>query len=168
METTLIGLSQLLKSLAKLWLVCHKCHKYPNLRNRIIDLSELCHRFEQVLQTKKQLLPQIWVNHVSDLFSALHLWSLILVSCWSWLQCNNIYVRGRANLLLPAILKLQKWVYLTNTFLAPGPGGVAALVLVSDDGIQMKLLILGRGALSTVQDSSIGSIGDLITQCTIG
>ena len=90
-----------------------------------------------IVTDQSELFPQIWVNPVSDIFSAL--------------QCNNIYARGRANLLFPARLKPQKWVYLTNTFLAPVPRGVAALVPVSDDKIQITLLILGRDALSTHQ-----------------
>ena len=73
-----------------------------------------------------------------------------VVSCWTqeWkmLQRNNIYERGMANLPFPARLEPQKWLYLTNTFLAPR--GVAALVPVSDDKTQITLLILGRGALS--------------------
>ena len=38
---------------------------------------------------------------------------------------------------------------MANTFLAPVPRGVAALVPVSDDKTQITLLILGQGALST-------------------
>ena len=38
---------------------------------------------------------------------------------------------------------------MANTFLAPAPRGVAALVPVSDDKTQIILLILMRGALST-------------------
>ena len=37
---------------------------------------------------------------------------------------------------------------MANTFLAPPPRGVAALVSVSDDKIQITILILRRGALS--------------------
>ena len=36
---------------------------------------------------------------------------------------------------------------MTNTFLAPGPRGVATFVAVSDDKIQITILVLGRGAL---------------------
>ena len=70
------------------------------------------------------------------------------------LQCNNISACGRANLPFPARLKPQKWLYLANTFLAPCSRGVAALVLVLDDKIQMTLLILGRGALSHCEHSN--------------
>ena len=38
---------------------------------------------------------------------------------------------------------------MANTFLAPPPRVVAALVSVSDDNIQITILILRRGALST-------------------
>ena len=37
---------------------------------------------------------------------------------------------------------------MANTFLAPPPRGVAALVSVSDDKIKITILILRRGALS--------------------
>ena len=66
------------------------------------------------------------------------------------LQCNNIYARRRANLLFPVKLKPQKWVLLANTFLAPGPRGVAALVPISDDKIQIILLTMGLGAFSSL------------------
>ena len=49
----------------------------------------------------------------------------------------------------PVKLKPQKRLYLANTFLAPPPRGVAALVSVSDDKIQITILILRRGALSS-------------------
>ena len=42
-----------------------------------------------------------------------------------------------------------------SIFLATGPRGVAALVPVSDDKIQISLLILRRGALSTLFSFSI-------------
>ena len=58
-------------------------------------------------------------------------------------------VQGRANLPFPARWKPQRWLYLANTFLAPPPRGVVALVSVSDDKIQITILILRRGALST-------------------
>ena len=38
---------------------------------------------------------------------------------------------------------------MANTFLAPPPRGVAALVSVSDDKIQITILILRRDALSS-------------------
>ena len=41
----ILGAAQMPKIGAKLSLVCHKC---PNLGNRIFDLSELCHRLEQL------------------------------------------------------------------------------------------------------------------------
>ena len=66
------------------------------------------------------------------------------------LLCNNIKAWGRANLPFPVRLKPQKWLYLANTFLAPPPRGVVALVSVSDDKIQITILILRRGALSTL------------------
>ena len=59
-------------------------------------------------------------------------------------------VRGRANLPFPARWKPQRWLYLANTFLAPPPRGVVALVSVSDDKTQI-ILILRRGALSSGQ-----------------
>ena len=49
----------------------------------------------------------------------------------------------------PFIFLAQKSLYLANTFLGPAPRGVAALVSVSDDKIQITILILRRGALST-------------------
>ena len=52
-------------------------------------------------------------------------------------------------MVFPARLKPQKWLYLANTFLIPLPRGVVALVSVSDDKIQITILILRRGALST-------------------
>ena len=57
-------------------------------------------------------------------------------------------VQGRANLPFPARWKPQRWLYLANTFLAPPPRGVVALVSVSDDKIQITILILRRGAVS--------------------
>ena len=48
--------------------------------------------------------------------------------------------------------------YITmNTFLAPGPRGVATLVPVSNDKIQITLLILGRCALSNLVDWASGN-----------
>ena len=44
------------------------------------------------------------------------------------------------------------WLYLANNFLAPPPRGVVALVSVSDDKMQMTILILRRGALSNFPD----------------
>ena len=83
-----------------------------------------------IVTDQSELFPQIWVNPVSDIFSAL--------------QCNNIYARGRANLLFPARSKPQKWVYLANTFLAPGPRGVAALVPVSEDKSKLQYWYWGE------------------------
>ena len=93
------------------------------------------HNFEEV---KKALLN----------FGALFQWVVGHLS-EKMLQWSNVYIRGRANLVFPARLKPQKWLYLANTFLAPPPRGVAALVSVSDDKIQITILILRRGALST-------------------
>ena len=92
------------------------------------------HNFEEV---KKALLN----------FGALFQWVVGHLS-EKMLQWCNVYIRGRANLVFPARLKPQKWLYLANTFLAPPPRGVAALVSVSDDKIQITILILRRGALS--------------------
>ena len=98
-------------------------------------------------------LIEIWVNPISNIFSALQLWSPIkwVVGHLSekMLVCNNIHARGRANLPFPAKLKPQKWLYLANTFLALAPREVAALVPVSDDKTQITSMILMRGALST-------------------
>ena len=81
------------------------------------------------------------------------------------LQCNNIYAWGRADLSFPAILKPQKGLYLANTFLAPPPRGVAALVSVSDDKIQTTILILRRGALSKfLTCSSVFSTATFLTK----
>ena len=93
------------------------------------------HNFEEV---KKALLN----------FGALFQWVVGHLS-EKMLQWSNVYIRGRANLVFPARLKPQKWLYLANTFLAPPPRGVAALVSVSDDKIQITILILRRGALSS-------------------
>ena len=46
----------------------------------------------------------------------------------------------------PFIFLAQKSLYLANTFLGPAPRGVAALVSVSDDKIQITILILRPGA----------------------
>ena len=92
------------------------------------------HKFESV---KKALLN----------FGALFQWVVGHLS-EKMLQWCNVYIRGRANLPFPVRLKPQKWLYLANTFLAPPPRGVAALVSVSDDKIQITILILRRGALS--------------------
>ena len=92
------------------------------------------HNFEEV---KKALLN----------FGALFQWVVGHLS-EKMLQWCNVYIRGRANLPFPARLKPQKWLYLANTFLAPPPRGVVALVSVSDDKIQITILILRRGALS--------------------
>ena len=94
------------------------------------------HNFEEV---KKALLN----------FGALFQWVVGHLS-EKMLQWCNVYIRGRANLPFPARLKPQKWLYLANTFLAPPPRGVVALVSVSDDKIQITILILRRGALSMV------------------
>ena len=104
---------------------------------------------------QSEFFPQLWGNPIRDLFSALQLWSPISVSFWTleWKivtvkQYSIIHIRGRANLPFPARLKPQKWLYLANTFLAPPPRGVVALVSVSDDKIQITTLILRRGVLS--------------------
>ena len=94
------------------------------------------HKFESV---KKALLN----------FGALFQWVVGHLS-EKMLQWSNVYIRGRANLVFPVRLKPQKWLYLANTFLAPPPRGVAALVSVSDVKIQITILILRRGALSTL------------------
>ena len=101
------------------------------------------HNFEEV---KKALLN----------FGALFQWVVGHLS-EKMLQWCNVYIRGRANLPFPVRLKPQKWLYLANTFLAPPPRGVAALVSVSDDKIQITILILRRGALSKSFISSQGS-----------
>ena len=150
MERTLIGLSQLLKSVAKPWFVCHKC---PNLGNRIFDLSEPCYRFKQLWQSSQSCFHRfesiLSVKYLV-LFNFGALFKRVVAHLSKeMLQCNNIYARGRVNLLFPVRLNPQKWVYLAITFLAPGPRGVAALVPVSNDKIQITILILGRGALST-------------------
>ena len=111
-------------------------------------------------------LPQIWVivTDQSEFFPQLWaIWSENYLALFNFealfqrvvghlseklLQWNNIHIRRRAYLPYPARLKPQKWLYLANTFLAPPPRGVAALVSVSDDKIQTTLLILRRGALS--------------------
>ena len=95
------------------------------------------HKFESV---KKALLN----------FGALFQWVVGHLS-EKMLQWSNVYIRGRANLVFPARLKPQKWLYLANTFLAPPPRGIVALVSVSDDKIQITILILRRGALSTTR-----------------
>ena len=144
METILIGLSQLLKSVAKLSLVCQKC---PNQGNRIFDQSELCHGFEQLWQTNQRCFHRFEsILSVTYLvlfnFRALFNW-VVAHSSEKMLLCNNIFARGRANLPFPARLKPQKWVCLANTFLAPCPWRVAALVPVADNKIQITILILG-------------------------
>ena len=48
METSLIGLSQLLKTVAKLWLVEYSV---PQIWAFLTDQWELCHRFEQLWKT---------------------------------------------------------------------------------------------------------------------
>ena len=45
--------------------------------------------------------------------------------------------------------EIEAPVYLANAALPPSPRRVAALVSVPDDKVQIILLILGRGALST-------------------
>ena len=145
----MIGLSQLLKSVAKLSLICHKC---PNLGNRIFDQSELCHGFEQLWQTNQRCFHRFEsILSVTYLvlfnFRALFNW-VVAHSSEKMLLCNNIFARGRANLPFPARLKPQKWLYLAKTFLTPAPRGVAAHVQGSDDKTKITLLILGRRHLS--------------------
>ena len=57
----------------------------------------------------------------------------------------------------PVKLEPQKRLYIANTFLAPPPRGVAALVSVSDGKIQITILILRRGALSTQSGPPVGN-----------
>ena len=79
----MIGLSQLLKSVAKLSLICHKC---PNLGNRIFDQSELCHGFEQLWQTNQRCFHRFEsILSVTYLvlfnFRALFNWVVVVVFC---------------------------------------------------------------------------------------
>ena len=101
---------------------------------------------------EKYFAPQLWAilskTYLAFFnFEALFQWVVRHLS-QKLLQWSNIHIRWRANLPFPARLKPQKWLYLANTFLAPPPRGVAALVSVSDDKIQITILILRRGALS--------------------
>ena len=105
------------------------------------------HNFEEV---KKALLN----------FGALFQWVVGHLS-EKMLQWCNVYIRGRANLPFPVRLKPQKWLYLANTFLAPPPRGVVALVSVSDDKIQITMLIPGRSALSRRGSMSIQNLNFL-------
>ena len=61
----------------------------------------------------------------------------------------------------PFIFLAQKSLYLANTFLGPAPRGVAALVSVSDDKIQITMLIPGRSALSRRGSMSIQNLNFL-------
>ena len=79
MERTLVGLSQLLKVVEKLWLVGHK---FANLGTEFLtyqsfatDLSN-CDRPIRVLSTTLS-------NPIRVLFSALQLWSPLSASCWT-------------------------------------------------------------------------------------
>ena len=61
----------------------------------------------------------------------------------------------------PFIFLAQKSLYLANTFLGPAPRGVAALVSVSDDKIQITMLIPGWSALSRRGSMSIQNLNFL-------
>ena len=109
----------------------------------------------EFIQMSKNFFPN--VDSIAPHYLKWLSWQIVkpyLVSCstleWKkMLLCNNIHTLGRANLPFSARLKPKRWLYLANTFLAPAPRGVAALVTVSDDNTQITLLILMRGALSS-------------------
>ena len=79
MERTLIGLSQLLKVVEKLWLVGHKFAnlgtEFSTYQSFATDLSN-CDRPIRVLSTTLS-------NPIRELFRALQLWSPISASCWT-------------------------------------------------------------------------------------
>ena len=148
MERTLIGLSQLLKVVESSdWLVTNSQIWGQNFRP-IRALPQIW----VIVTDQSEFFPQLWAirsENYLELFNFEALFQRVVGHLSEkMLQWCNVYIRGRANLPFPVRLKPQKWLYLANTFLAPPPRGVAALVSVSDDKIQITILILRRGALS--------------------
>ena len=117
-------------------------------------------KIEGLWQTNQGCLPTFEsIRSVTCLalfnFKALFKWVVWHLS-EKMLVCNNIHARGRANLPFSARLKPQRWLYLANTFLAPPPRGVVALVSVSVLLFGSCPLILGaRKVLAKSSGASI-------------